>query len=366
MATSGTVGFRPDVEEILTEAFERCGLDPQTMTGDRSVSARRSLNLLFSEWANRGINYWTVTQNTLTLVDGQTAYTLPAGTIDIMDAVIRDSSGTDTSDQSINRVSISDYNQLPNKTSAGKPSQYMLDKQYTPVVYLWQVPNTTTYSMIYWAVNQLEDVTASNQDADIPYRWNECICAGLASKISLKYATEKFSILNEMYERAFAFAAASDNDGVKFEDSAYCAEFILMARYASGKKSQAISDISGLRVPYTKLRTTWDGLRVSPEDFDPKQPQLTPAKNVVDATALFNPRPDTDPENVVVYIGFTQDWTIDPRLLPPVGVPSIGTVGYVNLEITSTQTGVGGTGAVGTETLEMSINEVWRGWYGRR
>jgi hypothetical protein len=130
-----------------------------------------------------------------------------------------------------------------------------------------------------------------------------------------------------------------------------------MARYASGKKSLAISDISGLRVPYTKLRTTWDGLRVSPEDFDPKQPQLTPAKNVVDATALFNPRPDTDPENVVVYIGFTQDWTIDPRLLPPVGVPSIGTVGYVNLEITPTQTGVGGTGAVGTETLEMSINE---------
>ena len=131
-----------------------------------------------------------------------------------------------------------------------------------------------------------------------------------------------------------------------------------MARYASGKKSLAISDISGLRVPYTKLRTTWDGLRVSPEDFDPKQPQLTPAKNVVDATALFNPRPDTDPENVVVYIGFTQDWTIDPRLLPPVGVPSIGTVGYVYLEITPTQTGVGGTGAVGTETLEMSINEV--------
>jgi hypothetical protein len=125
-----------------------------------------------------------------------------------------------------------------------------------------------------------------------------------------------------------------------------------MARYASGKKSLAISDISGLRVPYTKLRTTWDGLRVSPEDFDPKQPQLTPAKNVVDATALFNPRPDTDPENVVVYIGFTQDWTIDPRLLPPVGVPSIGTVGYVNLEITPTQTGVGGTGAVGTETFE--------------
>jgi len=215
MATSGTVAFQPNVEEIISEAFERCGLDPQIQTGDRAVSARRSLNLLFSEWANRGINYWAVEQQTLTLVNGQTApYTLPVGTIDIISAVIRDSAGTDTADQIVNRVSIADYNQLPNKTSPGKPSQYMLDKQYTPVAYFWQVPNRSTYSIVYWAIRQLEDITASNQDADIPYRWNECICAGLASKLSLKYANEKFQILNEMYERAFAFAAASDNDGV--------------------------------------------------------------------------------------------------------------------------------------------------------
>jgi len=214
MATSGTVAFQPNVEEIISEAFERCGLDPQIQTGDRAVSARRSLNLLFSEWANRGINYWAVEQQTLTLVNGTTSYALPVGTIDIIDAVVRDSAGTDTSDQIINRVSIADYNQLPNKSSPGKPSQYMLDKQYTPVAYFWQVPDRDTYSMVYWAIRQLEDVTASNQDADIPYRWNECICAGLASKISLKYANEKFQILNEMYERAFAFAAASDNDGV--------------------------------------------------------------------------------------------------------------------------------------------------------
>ena len=214
MATSGTVAFQPNVEEIITEAFERCGLDPQIQTGDRAVSARRSLNLLFSEWANRGINYWAVEQQTLTLVNGTASYALPVGTIDLIDAVVRDSSGTDTSDQIINRVSIADYNQLPNKSSPGKPSQYMLDKQYTPVAYFWQVPDRDTYSMVYWAIRQLEDVTASNQDADIPYRWNECICAGLASKLSLKYANEKFQILNEMYERAFAFAAASDNDGV--------------------------------------------------------------------------------------------------------------------------------------------------------
>lgn len=130
-----------------------------------------------------------------------------------------------------------------------------------------------------------------------------------------------------------------------------------MAKYARGKKSQAISDISGLRVPYTQLKTTWDGLRVSPEDFEPKQPQLTPAKNVVDATALFNPRPDNDPENVEVFIGFTQDWTIDPRLLPPVGVPAFANVGDVLILSSLDAVGASGTGAVGTEALEMSINE---------
>ena len=132
-----------------------------------------------------------------------------------------------------------------------------------------------------------------------------------------------------------------------------------MAKYARGKKSYAISDRSGLRVRYTQLKTTWDGLRVSPEDWEPKQPQLTPAKNVVDATALFNGRPDTDPENVAVYIGFTQDWTIDPRLRPPVGVPAFAHVGLVSISMESVPSpaGTGGTGATGAELLEMSINE---------
>lgn len=212
MATSGTVAFRPNVEEIITEAYERCGIDIQTRTGDQAISARRSMNLLFSEFANRGINYWTVSQNTLTLVNGTASYTLPVGTIDILDAVIRDSSSN--TDQIINRVTIQEYNQLPNKNTAGKPSQYMIDRQYTPVIYFWSVPNTSTYSLVYWAMNQLEDVTLSNQDADVPYRWSDTICAGLASKLAMKYAPEKFQLLNEMYERSFNFAASSDNDGV--------------------------------------------------------------------------------------------------------------------------------------------------------
>ena len=141
-----------------------------------------------------------------------------------------------------------------------------------------------------------------------------------------------------------------------------------MAKYARGKKSQAISDVGGLRVPYTQLKTTWDGLRVSPEDFDPKQPQLTPAKNVVDATALLNGRPDTDPENVVVYIGYTQDWTVDSRLRTNrVGVEGLGTVGFVSnvdRDYIFDVTGVSGTGATGTATVSDNEDVVVTGLAG--
>lgn len=123
-----------------------------------------------------------------------------------------------------------------------------------------------------------------------------------------------------------------------------------MAKYARGKKSQAISDRSGLRVPYTQLKTTWDGLRVSPEDWEPKNPQLTPAKNVVDATALFNPRPDNDPENVEVFIGYNYDPFIDPRKKPGVGVDGTAFVGFptLSLDTNFSATGVSGTGSSGS------------------
>lgn len=215
MATSGTAAFRLNVEDIITEAYERCGINAESRTGYQAVSARRSMNILFSEWANRGINYWTVQNNTLALVKDQTTpYTLPVGTIDLIDAVIRDSSTGSNIDTVLNRISIADFNQLPDKTSSGKPSQYMLDKQYTPNIYVWQIPDTNDYSIVYWSINQLEDITASNEDADVPYRWSDCICAGLASKLSLKFAPDRFQVLDQVYERSFEFAASTDNDGV--------------------------------------------------------------------------------------------------------------------------------------------------------
>ena len=123
-----------------------------------------------------------------------------------------------------------------------------------------------------------------------------------------------------------------------------------MAKYATGTKSKAISDISGFEVRYTQLRTTWDNLRVEPEEFDPKQPQLTPAKNVIDATALYNPRPNNDPENVIINIGFTQNIFASriARSQTGSGVSSLGSIGTVSFIIEEEQVGVQVTGAIGT------------------
>ena len=132
----------------------------------------------------------------------------------------------------------------------------------------------------------------------------------------------------------------------------------MAVRRATGKKSVAISDRSGFKVPYKSLKTTWDGLRVEPEEYEPKHPQLTPARNVVDATALFDPRPDNDPENVEIMYGFSFDPFIDRSQRPPVGIPAFGRTGFSTIIMDSdvTVTGVAATGALGTFTLFISLD----------
>ena len=131
----------------------------------------------------------------------------------------------------------------------------------------------------------------------------------------------------------------------------------MAARRASGKKSQAISDQSGFKIPYKDLKTTWEGYRVEPEEWEPKHPQLTPAKNVIDATALFQPRPDNDQEITAFYVGFNYDIFLDRNQRPNVGINSRGGVGISLIESGETATGVGGTGAVGTAIFDATINE---------
>ena len=134
-----------------------------------------------------------------------------------------------------------------------------------------------------------------------------------------------------------------------------------MARYASGKKSKAISDISGFKVDYTDLKTTWDNLRVEPSEFDPKHPQLTPAKNVIDATALFQPRPDNDPENVSFVVGFNTDIFASKieNAQKGIGIKGLGAIGTFTIRVDHSQdvTGLAGTGALGTISFSAQVPE---------
>ena len=214
MATSGTYAFRPNVEEIIDEAYERCGIDTQTRTGFQAVSARRSLNLLFSEWSNRGWNYWTVSYQNIPTVADQAKYTLVTGLVDIIDVVYRKVSGSTSSDQEVARIAISEYNQIPNKSTTGTPSQYMVDRLYTPTMTLWQVPDNANDSIRYYGVLQIQDITASNQDADVPYRWSDAMCAGLAAKLAVKFAPDRSRDLIELAERSFQFASDEEASGV--------------------------------------------------------------------------------------------------------------------------------------------------------
>jgi len=132
-------------------------------------------------------------------------------------------------------------------------------------------------------------------------------------------------------------------------------------KHATGKKSKAISDQSGFEIPYTSLVTQWDGLRVEPSEFDPKHPQLTPAKNVVDATALFKPRPDNDQELTIFAVGYSYDPFSDPRTRPPMGMKGVGnvaTINSTNFEYGPEVTGVAGAGAIGTETFVIEVTGV--------
>ena len=212
MATSGTVTFRPEVDEIETEACERCGLDPTLIDRKVAVSARRSLNLMFSEWAVRGINYWNTTESTLSLTASDRDYSLPVGTVDILTAVLR----RDGNDTSMTRLSMTNYNAQTNKTTEGMPTQYFFDRQYTPQIYLWPVPENSTDTVIYWALSQIEDITASYEDTDIPYRWTEAMCSGLAAKVCLKLPgipDSRIALLLTQAETSFKYAA--DEEGEK-------------------------------------------------------------------------------------------------------------------------------------------------------
>ena len=212
MTTSGTKTFELDVSDYIEEAFERCGVDVRT--GYEQRTARRSLNLLLAEWANRGLNQWTIEEEIITVTSASEEYTLSASTIDIISAVVRFPNGSGTSSQTdltLDRVSREYYLNLPNKLTPGRPVQYFVDRQIIPKLYLWPMPNTTYYVVVNKLV-RMDDAAAGANTLAIPFRFYPCLAAGLAYYISLKKAPERTQMLRASYEEEFERAAGEDRD----------------------------------------------------------------------------------------------------------------------------------------------------------
>ena len=204
MATSDSRDFDLDVGEIIEEAYERCGLEMRT--GYDAKTARRSLNLMFADWANRGLNMWTVTQATKAITSGTASYAFDSSYVDLLEVVLRNSSGID---YTLSQMSRSEYLTTPNKASTGQPSQYFFDRQTIPTITLWSTPDAS-YTLVYYYVSRIQDVDAMVNTADTPFRFLPCMVAGLAYYLAMKKAPERVQLLKSVYEEEFQRAAAED------------------------------------------------------------------------------------------------------------------------------------------------------------
>ena len=187
MATSGTTTFDLDIDDIIQEAYERCGA--RTNSGYDLKSARRSLNILFSEWGNRGVHLWKVALQEQLLTSGTATYTAPSNANDILEAYVSTTTGTtsSTNDVSLTKISRSEYAALPNKGSTGQPSQYYVDRQTVPTITLYQTPDASTFTYLkYYYLKRIEDAGAYSNQSDVVFRFIPCMVAGLAYYISMK------------------------------------------------------------------------------------------------------------------------------------------------------------------------------------
>jgi len=220
MALSGTTAFDLDLTEIVEEAFERAG--GEMRTGYDLRTARRSLNLLFADWANRGINMWTFEQGTIPLVQGTATYNLPADTVDLMEHVIRTGPGNvaTQSDLTITRISVSTYATIPNKLQQARPIQVWIERrQEIPRITVWPVPDQGTlaqpyYTFVYWRLKRIDDAGNGVNTMDVPFRFLPCMVAGLAYYLALKIpnGTSRIDVLKMQYDEAWDLASTEDRE----------------------------------------------------------------------------------------------------------------------------------------------------------
>ena len=209
MTTSGTAVWNLDIADAIEESYERAGLEART--GYDYRTARRSLNILSAEWSNRGLNLWTVQENSLVLTPGTKTYTLPADTIDIIETIIRVNSSGAALDYTVSRIGVGDYATLPNKNSTGRPLQIYVDRQINPTYTLWPVPDLP-YTIIYWTMRRIQDATNATDVMDMPVRFVPALVAGLAFQLAMKRpeAAARVPMLKAEYMEQFQLAADED------------------------------------------------------------------------------------------------------------------------------------------------------------
>jgi hypothetical protein len=220
MATSGTAVFNMEFTEIAEEAWERAGREMRS--GYDLRTARRSMNLLTIEWANRGINMWTIEEGYLDLVQGQAEYDLPDDTIDLLEHVVRTGSGDYSTQQdiTISRISVSTYASIPNKQTQGRPIQVKVERlRDNPRIVIWPVPNQGTeqdpyYSFVYWRLRRIEDAGSGIQTPDMNFRFYPALVAGLAYYIAMKVPelTDRIPMLKSIYDEQYDLAGQEDRE----------------------------------------------------------------------------------------------------------------------------------------------------------
>jgi hypothetical protein len=215
MATSGVANFNLDLTEIVEEAFERVGSEMRT--GYDLRTARRSMNLMFADWANRGLNMFTYEQGSINLIPGQATYNLPEDTVDLLEHVIRTGAGSASTqaDLTITRISVSTYATIPNKLQQARPIQVWIERLNTPRFTVWPTPdNTQPYVFVYWRLRRIQNAGGGVNTMDMPFRFLPCMVAGLAYYLALKVpnGTERLQVLKAQYDEAWDLASSEDRE----------------------------------------------------------------------------------------------------------------------------------------------------------
>ena len=225
MTTSGTTTFNLDLDELFQEAYERIGIDG-SRSGYHLRSARRSLNLLLSEWDNRGVHLWKVKLATVPLVLGQAQYNyaadptnFPNDINDVLEAYIRNNLAPNAPmDISLTKIDRSAYAALPNKLSQGTPSQYYVQRTYSPSIFLYQTPgsnysnaaNPTDFEVLFYYLARIEDAGAYTNTPDVVFRFLPALTSGLADYLSIKYRPDRTEQLRMFYEDELQRALTED------------------------------------------------------------------------------------------------------------------------------------------------------------